>query len=855
MPRDTDDLSEYRKKRDFSRTREPQGGLSGNSAGIYVIHKHASRALHYDLRLELHGTLKSWAVPKGPSLNPTDKRLAVHVEDHPIEYAGFEGVIPRGEYGAGSVLLWDRGFWIPEEDPDEGMRKGSLKFILSGRKLGGRWALVRLKERAVRYDEGEDKDEWLLIKEKDGAASEEKDIVSEMPRSVASNRTIDEISELPEGVWSAAREAAPVLPSGAIAQKKEMPKAIRPQLATPVDAPPEGDGWLHELKYDGYRIAAGISGGDVKLLTRNGNDWTSKFPSIARALSRLPVKEAWLDGEVVSIKEDGTTSFEGLQAALSAGTDKGLVYVIFDIVYYNGYSLEAAPLSDRKLLAAAVLSSEKVERRLLRFSEHVEGRGADFFDNACALNIEGIVSKRKEAPYVQGRTRSWVKVKCFERQEFVIGGYTEPGGGREGFGALLIGVFDSHGRFIYSGRVGTGFNGRLITELLERLREIAEPRPLFHNPPVGPDAKGVHWVRPELVAEVAFTQWTREGVLRHPSFQGLREDKPAREVFHEEPLKLMEEIGPADEAISGESEPEPGTARIIRKVRVTNPERVFYPDEGFTKADLIDYYAIASPLMLPHLLGRPLTLVRCPDGYDRECFFQKHVMQGMPGEIKRIELIENDGTQAVYLTADTPEAIIALVQLGVLEIHTWGSRHVKLEYPDRVVFDIDPDTKVEWERTVESVYLLRALLRELGLEGFVKATGGKGLHVVVPLEPVRDWEEVKAFSKAIAEFIARGLPERFTSMMTKSRRTGKIFVDYMRNLRGATAIEAYSTRARKGAPIAAPLRWEELMEVRPDSFTLKNMGDRIKAAGDPWQGYMDLKQPITERMKEKLGIG
>ncbi len=856
MPMEHDDLSEYRQKRDFSRTGEPRGEAIGDGAGIFVIQKHSSRALHYDFRLELHGTLKSWAVPKGPSINPSDKRLAVHVEDHPVEYAGFEGIIPRGEYGGGPVLIWDRGFWIPEEDPDEGMRKGSLKFILSGRKLGGRWALVRLKE--GRNEDGKDKEEWLLIKEKDSAASEKRDIVSEMPLSVASNRSIEEIAELPGGIWSVTKDAAPVLPSGAVARKKEMPAKIRPQLATPVDAPPAGDEWLHEIKYDGYRIAAGISLGGVRLITRNGNDWTAKFPSIARALSRLPLKDAWLDGEIVSPKEDGTTSFEGLQAALSAGSDTGLVYMIFDIVYYNGYSLEAVPLSDRKLLASALLSSEKADKKLLRFSQHMEGRGAEFFDNACAWEIEGTISKKKDAPYIQGRTRSWVKVKCIERQEFVIGGYTEPGEGRHGFGALLIGVFDSDRRFIFSGRVGTGFNERLIRELFERLKDMEEPRTLFHNPPVGPEAKGVHWVRPELVAEVAFTQWTREGVLRHPSFQGLREDKPASEVVHEDPMRLMEAVGPADETISMPEalteDREQGTARIMKKVRVTNPARVLYPDGGYTKADLIDYYEAAAPLMLPHLVGRPLTLVRCPEGHDKECFFQKHAAEGMPEEIQRIDLVENDGSKAVYLTADKPEALVALVQLGVLEIHTWGSRSIKLEYPDRIVFDIDPDAKVEWERLVESVYLLKALLDEVGLKSFVKSTGGKGLHVVVPIEPIRDWDEVKAFTKAVAELIARGLPDRFTSMMTKSRRIGKIFVDYMRNIRGATAIEVYSTRARKGAPIAVPLGWEELMEVRPDSFTLKNIRQRIKEAGNPWQGYMDLKQPITERMKEKLGI-
>ncbi|HBG46852.1 MAG TPA: DNA ligase D [Deltaproteobacteria bacterium] len=845
---ESDSLGDYRGKRDFTRTPEPEGGVSGNKgAGVFVVQKHSSRTLHYDLRLELHGVLKSWAVPKGPSINPDDKRLAVRVEDHPAEYAAFEGVIPRGEYGGGAVLLWDRGFWIPEENPVEGLRKGALKFILSGRKLKGRWALVRMGG-----GPGEDKEDWLLIKEQDEEASKDGEITAEMPKSVDSDRTVEDVAALPQGIWSGAKEHRQILPASTRPVKAPMPPAIRPELATQIDTPPAGEDWLHEIKYDGYRILARVERGRVGLITRNGNDWTARFPTIAKALSRLPLEEGWLDGEVVSIDKDGSTSFEGLQHALAEGSDTGLIYIIFDALYYNGYSLEGSPTIDRKLLVQSLLRSVKADRSILRFSEHIEGNGEAFFENACGYRVEGIISKRRDAPYVQGRTSSWVKVKCLERQEFVIGGFTEPGGGRKGFGALLIGVFDAAGRFIYSGRVGTGFNERSITEIWKRLKEIEEPGPAFHNPPAGAEAKGVHWVRPELVAEVEYTQWTRDGVLRHPSFQGLREDKSAQEVVHEEPRRLTEAIGPAEEGLAATPPPEPGPGRLIKAVRVTNPERVFYPEDGFTKRDLIEYYEEAAPLMLPHLIGRPLTLVRCPEGYDKECFFQKHTDQNIPPEIKRVKVTENDGTPAEYLMVDSPEGIIALVQLGVLEVHTWNSRYVKIESPDRIVFDIDPDAGVEWARLVEAVYLIRDLLVELGLKSFVKSTGGKGLHVVVPLEPILDWDEVKAFSKAVAELISSGLPGRFTSMMTKSRRAGKIFIDYMRNIRGATAIEACSTRAKKGAPVASPLTWDELMRVGPGSFTLANIRERIRDTKDPWQGYFDIRQAITEEMKEKV---
>lgn len=830
-------LDEYERKRNFTKTTEPRGGFAKNAGGIFTVQKHAARTLHYDLRLELDGVLKSWAIPKGPSLNPEDKRLAVHVEDHPLEYASFEGIIPKGEYGGGTVMLWDQGFWFPIGNPHEGISKGALKFILCGKKLKGKWALVKLKE----SEEG--KDEWLLVKEHDEV--EVREITEEEPLSAATGRSIKEIAEAKEAVWTGDEvpkaEGLPGLPGVPGAEKKELPRLLKPELATLVDKPPPGDNWLHEIKYDGYRILSRVHEGVVELYTRNGNNWTGKFPSIAEAVKKIPLKEAWLDGEIVFLKEDGTTSFDGIQDALSAGTDKDLTYFIFDISFFNGYSLVDAPLSFRKELVKALLESAE-GKEPVRFSSHVEGRGAEFFESACGYRVEGIISKRRDSKYREGRSSAWLKMKCHKRQEFVIGGYTEPGGTRKGFGALLTGVYDPEGRLIYTGRVGTGFNEKSLAEVWEKVKGLEVDKPLFSNPPTGIEAKGVHWVRPELVVEIEFSEWTTEGIIRHASFQGLRGDKPPREVVRERPESLTEAATPQTKE------------RV--KIKLTNPDKIYYPDKGITKKDLVDYYEMVSELMLPHLAGRPLTLVRCPEGYDKECFFQKHSEQTMPKELRRIDIKENEGGIETYLIADDIKGLLGLVQMGVLEIHTWGSRAEALEFPDKIVFDIDPDPSLPWERLVESAILLREVLREIGLESFPKTTGGKGMHIVIPLLPERDWEEVKAFTKAVAEYIAKGLPERFTSMMTKSRRTGKIFIDYMRNIRGATAIEAYSTRAKAKAPVAAPISWEELLSgVRSDAFTVENMEERIIGlTKDPWEGYFKLRQSITKEMKDRFGL-
>lgn len=828
-------VREYADKRDFTRTPEPKGGVKKEGGGIFVLQKHSARALHYDLRLELNGVLKSWAVPRGPSLDPDDKRLAVHVEDHPIEYADFEGVIPKGEYGGGTVLIWDKGFWVPAGNPAEGYRKGALKFRLLGNKLRGGFALVRTGDRG---EEGS-RDNWLFIKEKDSDAKKGGgQIIEELPRSVVSGRDIEEIAAepaviertAPAGVFNASKTAS-------------MPGFIEPQLAALVDAPPPGDDWLHEIKYDGYRILARLQDKEVRLFTRHANDWTSRFPAIARELENFPAEDAWLDGETVFLEEDGKTSFEGLQKALGAGTSEDLTYLIFDIMYYNGYDLTGVPLQNRKLLLGELLKSGDIDKKLLRYSEHVEGKGEEFFAKACALSLEGVVSKQKNSSYTPWR--SWLKCKCHEREEFVIGGYTASGAGSGAFGALLIGFYNSAGRLIYAGRVGTGWDTGTRSGLWKRLQKLKTKAPPFFNPPRGTDVRGVSWVKPELVAEVAFSQMTEQGVLRMPSFKWLREDKPASEVVREVPGKAK----PASTA--------KGVISPVRVagVRITNPDRILYPDTGLTKKALAEYYERIAPLMLPHVSNRPLTLVRCPEGYDKECFFQKHSGANIPKGVKFLQ-VEEEGETAKLLTVDSVEGLIGLVQMGVLEIHSRGSRIGRIEYPDRITFDMDPDPSVSWMRLVEAALLLSEVFKEIGLVSFVKTTGGKGLHVALPLLPRHGWDEVKGFTKAVAEYIARGIPERFTSTMSKSKRPGRIFIDYMRNIRGATAIELYSTRARAGAPVSVPLRWDELTGgMRPDSFTVENLFKRIEGLdADPWADYMKVRQSITKEMKKKIGL-
>ena len=869
-------LQRYRTKRNFVKTPEPAGhpGHRGpETAPMYVIQKHAASRLHYDFRLELDGTLKSWAVPKGPSLDPSQKRLAVHVEDHPLEYAEFEGVIPPKQYGAGTVLIWDRGVWSPQGNAREGYRHGVLKFRLDGRKLHGAWTLVRMKPRRNESrDNG--KENWLLIKEQDGDAKRGKagEIVDALTDSVASGRGIDEIGGAGARVWhsnrspdsarvpkestkrpasktSGDRHAEPSsgatgLDPGRVpgAVKARLPEWIAPQLATLVDHMPSDEHWLHEIKFDGYRLLCRVKKEDVRLFTRNANDWTPKLSAQADAMRRLRLDEAWLDGEAVVLTEEGRSSFQALQNAFDSHFTGRIVYCVFDLLYLNGYDLRAAPLIERKRLLASLLSRSHDPH--LRYSDHIIGDNQASFEEACRQGLEGLIVKRMDAGYRSGRGRGWLKVKCEQRQEFVIGGYTEPAGSRHGFGALLVGFYED-GQLRYAGKVGTGFTDRLLKKLHRTLLRMEQRTPPFVNPPRGYDAKGAHWVSPKLVAEIRFAEWTEEGILRQPSFQGLRTDKPAAAVGRERAQNVVQ---------AGQDRPsaKPPGKRRKETAGLTNPDRVLYPDIGLTKSGLAAYYDEVADWMVPHVRGRPLTLVRCPEGY-QDCFYQKHANEKVPKAVGRIE-IEEDGGRDTYMLAESREALLGLVQMGVLEVHTWGSTKDRLERPDRLTFDLDPDPSVTWPQVIEAAHLTKTLLDELGLVCFLKTTGGKGLHIVTPIQRTLEWDEVKTFAKLVADHLVAAIPQRFTSNMAKRARKGKIFIDYLRNARGATAIAAYSTRAKPGAPVSVPIAWDELSEDLPsDYFTVMNVPARLKRLKrDPWHAYERSARRVTADMNRRL---
>ena len=897
-------LREYHRKRDFSITPEPRGAEAGKEGRSFVIQKHAARQLHYDFRLEMEGVLKSWAVPKGPSLDPADKRLAMQTEDHPVDYGGFEGIIPEGQYGGGTVLLWDRGTWEPLENAHEGLRKGSLKFQLRGAKLQGKWALVRIKGRDAR----EAGKTWLLIKERDDdvRSSRVYSVTQDRPESVTTGRSLEQIAADRDRVWNsnrgeageggevrgrsarAARVARAKTPAGVAkpaararpgapardlaalagavpgARKAALPRTVSAQLATLVDEAPKGNEWLHEMKFDGYRILARLQDGKARLMSRNGKDWTAHFPTVAHAVEALPTRAALVDGEVAVVLPSGTTSFQALQNALTAREQGQLVYFVFDLPHLEGFSLAAAALEERKTMLRELLGTPAPDSPL-RYSDHVEGAGQEFFAKACALGVEGIVSKRRDARYETGRSRTWLKVKCLRRQEFVIGGYTDPEGSRVGLGALLIGVHDPEGRLEFAGKVGTGFTSKLLEDLRRRLAALAQPTSPFERSRI-PGVTRAHWVRPELVAEVAFTEWTSDGRLRHPSFQGLRQDKKAREVVREvpRPVESVAPKPPARPARSRSREAErinaaarPGRARAeetVAGVRLTHADRVLYPPQGITKRDLAVFYESIADWIVPHLKGRPLTLVRCPEGTEKGCFYMKHSGVWAPPALRRVKIQEKT-KKGEYLVADDLPAIVSLVQMGILEIHTWNAVAEDLERPDRVVFDLDPDPSVGWDRVLDAARSLRERLRALDLESFVKTTGGKGLHVVVPLRPGSSWEESFAFSRAVAEEMEKAEPSAYTTAMPKAQRRGRILIDFFRNNRGNTSVAAYSTRARAGAPVSTPLTWEELPRVKPEDHHVGNVRERLAGLKvDPWKAYWTARQRITAAHRRRFQL-
>jgi bifunctional non-homologous end joining protein LigD len=624
-------------------------------------------------------------------------------------------------------------------------------------------------------------------------------------------------------------------------RKSRLPDFVAPQLATLVDRVPQGDDWLHELKFDGYRILCRISDGDICLITRNRQDWTERLSFLAKAANELPVGHALLDGEVVALNENGTSNFQLLQNSLSTDASDNLAYYVFDLLHLDGNDLMQLPLLTRKETLAEILKA-KSSTSAIRYSEHWLGQGDRLYDEACRSGLEGVISKRADQPYRSGRSRDWVKTKCVQNQEFVIGGFTDPAGSRAGLGALLVGVHDERGRLVYAGKVGTGFTRQSLTELRHRLDPLVSKASPFVNPPRGAEARGVHWVRPELIGAVSFAEWTSDNMLRHPSFQGLREDKP--------PVAITRErvSGTNDSHASKSNE----TVEIAG-VKLTHADRVLYPEQGITKRELALYFEQIADWILPHVAGRPLTLVRCPDGHNKQCFYQRHVTDSASESIHPVPIKEK-GKLVNYVAIDNLQGLIALVQMGVLELHTWGCTSDHMDRPDRLIFDLDPDPEISWEPLKQAAESLRAHLSDLGLSSFVKTTGGKGLHVVVPLVPKIDWATAKEFSRQIAERMVRQAPDRYTATMSKVSRQGKIYIDYLRNAKTATAVAAYSTRARAGAPISMPVPWDELSaDIRGDHFNLRNTPERLSQIGkNPWHEYETARRAITAAVIKQL---
>ena len=881
-----DQLARYREMRDFNVTAEPRGSKGAVRATTqkhgplpFVVQKHAATRLHYDFRLAWNGVLKSWAVAKGPSDLPADKRLAVQVEDHPIEYGNFEGTIPKGQYGGGSVMLWDFGEWEPVEDyqdVDRALAEGHLKMNLHGQKMKGRWALVRMKTR----DERPGKPNWLLIKDRDEYArtEDQPNITERFTNSAITKRTIDEIGKDSDRVWhsnrapdqqpesvkpAAHRKKTKSKPSFASAlksvPKEKFPAFISPQLAKASTGPPGSEGWVHELKLDGYRIQVQIHPGHgshkkrVSLLTRKGLDWTHRMPDLARAAEQIPCDSAVIDGEVVVLDDKGATSFADLQAAFQEGAKVHLNYFAFDLLHLDGHNLRDLPLSERKKLLERLLASLDDESPI-RYSEHFDGNGKEIFAKACALGAEGIVSKLASAQYVSTRDSSWIKSKCFQEQEFVIGGFTEPSNGSAGIGALLIGYYDK-GKLRYAGRSGTGFTQKTQESLRAQLNKLVQPKTPFTDMPKGV-SRGVHWVKPELVAQVSFSNWTRDNLIRQAAFKGLREDKPAKEVVRENPEPA--EPSASTEPQSVNSHPESKSGRSAGKgasktasatktnLPITHPDKILDPESGMTKLMLANYYLAVADRMLPHVADRPLSIVRCPEGIGKPCFFQKHIGMGLPPGIRSVPVPDKKGGPTEqYLTLNTPEGLVGLAQMGVLEIHPWGSKNESLEKPDRIIFDLDPDEAIDWKTLAATATELRSHLEDLGLKSFLKTTGGKGLHVVVPIRAENEWPAVKEFAHNVVLGIEKKNPGLYVTKMTKAIRRNRIYLDYLRNDRGSTAVAPYSPRARSGAPVALPLDWKDLNAKNRPAFHVTDFDSwKRRLNTDPWAAMDKIKQRL-----------
>ncbi|WP_454825333.1 DNA ligase D [Paraburkholderia xenovorans] len=1008
-----DRLDTYNRKRRFDDTPEPAGtrtsrkqadrktaGQASTEALSYVIQEHDARRLHYDFRLELNGTLLSWAVPKGPSLDPSVKRLAVHVEDHPVEYGSFEGEIPPGNYGAGSVIVWDRGTWEPLGGAAEAARAyaaGKLKFQLHGEKLHGGWTLVRSHMRG-----SGDKEQWLLIKERDDEARDESkyDILKKRPGSVLADsaaavkgaKTAKKAAAKSTGKTAskavAAAKAAADEDSASLAKRTgrngaqkalssradpkrpdivatrsaqslrelaaspsiegavpaRLPATFKPQLATLVDSAPPGDEWSYEIKFDGYRVLVRIDratkGSAVTVLTRAGNDWTAKFSKQVKAVEQLDIESAWLDGEAVVLNQNGVPNFQALQNAFDSNRPQDIVIYLFDIPFLNGYDLRGVPLEQRRAILRALL--EDADDSVLRFSNNFEFSADDLLRSACDMALEGIIGKRRDSGYMSGRSSAWIKLKCRRRQEFVIGGYSEPSGSRAAFGALLLGVYDGNGKLQYAGRVGTGFDAALLRSVKKELDAHETRHMPFAAAPRERCRTPVHWVEPVLVAECNFAEWTSDGIVRQASFVSLRSDKPARQIVKETPRqgadvqqqtdsvsndaptkRAARKASASAATTSGEgktrvaksktadakdastksrgveasgakgsavkatatkttatkatatktaaTKPTAATAKAAKAtktsaakanttsapgevagVRVSHPDRVIDRSTGTRKIDLVRYYESVADWMLPHLRDRPVSLVRAPEDIDGELFFQKHSQKlSIPNVTQHPGL---DPGHPPLITVDTLKALVGAAQMGTVEFHTWNAVVSNIEKPDRMVFDLDPDASLGWERMIEAAQLTRSLLEELGLASFCKTSGGKGFHVVVPLAKQAGWDEVKDFSQAVAQHMAATLPRYFSAKMGAQNRKQKIFVDYLRNNRGSSTVAAFSARARPGLGVSVPLAWDEVATTTGGAqWTIENLHERLAdLKSDPWADYAKTRQRITAAMKKRL---
>ncbi len=853
-------LSRYNEMRDFTKTAEPKGVSKKQAGHRYFIQKHAATRLHYDLRLELDGVLKSWAVTRGPSFDPNDKRLAVEVEDHPVSYGTFEGTIPKGQYGGGTVMLWDEGTWEPVGDPHEGLKNGKLVFLVHGKRLNGEWTLVRMRTK------GEKRNNWLLIKHKDKYAEDGKseNFLEKNITSILSHRKMEEITEDGGRVWQSGRtktaKTSAKKPLSQTRSKKtgkssKLPKFQPPQLATLTTTMPQGEQWVHEVKFDGYRALAYINNGEAQMFTRTGLDWTRKFSPLGSKLAKLPISNAIIDGEVVSLDKKGVSSFKFLQKILSEKEDGDLQFYAFDLLHLNGKDLTTQSLLQRKEKLQEII--EQDYSGAVFYSEHFEQGGAAFLKKLCGLHFEGTISKRADAPYKSGRSKVWLKTKCHQRAEFVIGGFTLPKHRSRGLGALLLGYYEK-GELRYAGKVGTGFDQATSRDLRKKLDALTLKKMAFEC--VTADGKrSALWVKPKLVCEIEFTEWTEDCHLRHPSYQGLREDKPPTDVRRDALVPLEDNVSRKTRKRSDKALGKPVKIKTastsVGGIVITHPDRLIYPGTTITKIQLAEYYFKIAKQILPYVANRPLSMLRCPEGTGEPCFFQRHIARGQSPHLYDTG-IKVKGHNETYMMIKDAKGLVTLIQWGVIELHPWGCCADKPLLPDRIIFDLDPDPSLPFKAVIEGAFNIRERMKEFGLKSFVKTTGGKGLHVVIPIEPKYGWPTIKEFAKAIAQSMEHDARSRYISKSSKTGRKGKIFVDYLRNDLTSTAIANFSARARENAPVAVPIGWADLKgTLKPSIFTIETLPLQLrKLEKNPWKGFFETKQKLSERYLKALNL-